>query len=266
MPGWRVALPQGDHVWVAQQGAQVLSWVTGRRERLFLSPGTTSDGHTPIRGGVPVCWPQFNQRGSLPKHGFARHLAWQRGSFEGRSAGAELRLRLVDSEQTLALWPQRFELSLSVCLSPGRLRVTLEVDNPGATDWAFSGALHSYLAVDDVVRARLHGLGGQAEWDSLRDVSGTGRPEVVVAGAFDRVYAAAPQPLRLIDGAHELSVSQSTSWANTVVWNPGAALPDLPHAAHRQMLCVEAAQVWAPVVVAAGQRWSGWQQFDVLAG
>ena len=31
--GWRWSLPQGDSVFVAQQGAQVLSWQTGGRER-----------------------------------------------------------------------------------------------------------------------------------------------------------------------------------------------------------------------------------------
>ena len=51
----------------------------------------------------------------------------------------------------------------------------------------------------------------------------------------------------------------------TVVWNPGAAMPDLPDDTFRQMWCVEAAQVLSPVTVAAGERWVGWQQFDVAS-
>ena len=34
-------------------------------ERLYLSPQTSRDGSTAIRGGVPVCFPQFNMRGPL---------------------------------------------------------------------------------------------------------------------------------------------------------------------------------------------------------
>ncbi|MFX6031775.1 hypothetical protein ABTE99_19565, partial [Acinetobacter baumannii] len=71
-------LPSGDVAIVALQGAQVLSWVMADGvERLYLSPRSVFDGHTAIRGGVPVCFPQFNQRGPLAKHGFARNLPWR---------------------------------------------------------------------------------------------------------------------------------------------------------------------------------------------
>jgi hypothetical protein len=53
----------------------VLSWVTpDGRERLFLSDKAVFDGSVAIRGGIPVCWPQFAGLGELPKHGFVRTL------------------------------------------------------------------------------------------------------------------------------------------------------------------------------------------------
>lgn len=266
MPCWRVTLAQGDSLLVAEQGAQVLSWVSDGRERLFLSPGSAADGHTAIRGGVPICWPQFNQRGPLPKHGFARNVSWRMGAFEPAEDRAELRLHLEASAQTLVLWPHHFELTLVLRLQARRLHLALEAHNPGDTAWAFTGALHSYLRVDDLGQARLWGLTGQAEWDSLRDVAGQGDSVIALDGPFDRIYAAADQALRLVDGTHGLTVSQSASWANTVVWNPGGGLPDLPEAQHRHMLCVEAAQVLAATTVEAGESWVGWQQFDVLTG
>jgi glucose-6-phosphate 1-epimerase len=75
-PCYRLALANGESVLVAQHGAHVVSWVSGRRERLFLSPNTVWDGRAAIRGGIPVCFPQFNQRGDLPKHGFVRKRPW----------------------------------------------------------------------------------------------------------------------------------------------------------------------------------------------
>ncbi len=77
----RLTLPSQDTVLVALHGAQMLSWRTGDgRERLYLSPQAVMDGQAAIRGGVPLCFPQFNTRGSLPKHGFVRNTAWLPGS------------------------------------------------------------------------------------------------------------------------------------------------------------------------------------------
>jgi hypothetical protein len=47
LPCYRLSLACGDSVLIALQGAQVLSWVSQGRERLFLSPNNKFDGHTP---------------------------------------------------------------------------------------------------------------------------------------------------------------------------------------------------------------------------
>ena len=54
-------------------GAHVTSWKTSDGvERLFVSSASAFTRGAAIRGGIPVCWPQFSGRGALPKHGFAR--------------------------------------------------------------------------------------------------------------------------------------------------------------------------------------------------
>lgn len=63
-------------------GAHVLSWtLPDAGEQLYLSPRAALDGSAPIRGGVPICFPQFNQRAlqtpPLPKHGLARTAPWR---------------------------------------------------------------------------------------------------------------------------------------------------------------------------------------------
>lgn len=63
---------------VALHGAQVLSWrPDDGRERLFVSTRAVFDGKAAIRGGMPVIFPQFGERGALQKHGFARNQRWQ---------------------------------------------------------------------------------------------------------------------------------------------------------------------------------------------
>jgi glucose-6-phosphate 1-epimerase len=268
-PCRRIRIACGDTVLVALQGAHVLSWVSGGRERLFLSEANRWDGHSPIRGGIPVCFPQFNARGTLPKHGFARNLRWQAGLALEQSDSAQLTCKLDSGPETLAIWPHSFDAKLQLDLRPGHLQVTLTVHNTGPSPLHFSGALHTYLAVDDIAGAHLAGLGGQPEWDSLTDVHAMAAPSLRFDAEFDRVYAAAARPLLLHDGAHRLEIAQSPDWSDTVVWNPGeaknAAMADMPPDGFSRMLCVEAAQVFAPIEVPVAAHWQGWQRLRVEA-
>ena len=65
-----------------------------------------------------------------------------------------------------------------------------------------------------------------------------------------------------------LQIAQDAPWTETVVWNPGAALcatlKDMQADSWQHMLCVEAAAIDAPVIVAPGQRWQAAQHLRVL--
>ncbi len=267
-PATELQLPGGDRMVVAHHGAHVLSWVAGGRERLFLSPQSIMDGQAAIRGGIPVCFPQFNQRGDLPKHGFARNVQWTAKPARMEGHAAHLALALSDSAVTRQWWDQAFEALLLIELTPDALQVELVVRNTDTQPLRFTGALHTYLAVNDVAQARLLGLGGQSEWDAVKDCHGTAAPELRFVGEFDRVYSAAPQGYKLQDGPHTLSIEQDIDWAQTVVWNPGAAkcaaLADMPFDAWQHMLCVEAAQVYEPVCIEPGDFWQGAQRLSVV--
>jgi glucose-6-phosphate 1-epimerase len=287
-PALRLALPGGDAAIVALQGAQVLSWTTADEcERFYLSPKSRFDGRSAIRGGVPVCFPQFNQRGpapGLPKHGFARNRAWTPSADEAPAADPAVQapdgsvravLRLGDDAETRALWPHGFDARLTVTLSPGSLRLALAVANTGADAFAFTAALHGYLRVPGIAATRLHGLGGLPWHDTVRDIhhaAGSTPPDAVIdfAGETDSIYRrAAAGPLR-IDGPRGplLQLDQAPEFTDTVVWNPGAALvatlDDMPSDGHADMLCVEAARIASPVSLAPGARWEGWQRFTAL--
>jgi len=268
LPATELQLPCGDRLVVAHHGAHVLFWVSGGRERLYLSPPSVMDGHAAIRGGIPVCFPQFNQRGDLPKHGFARNVSWAPKPAKLEADRAHLALSLGDSAATRQWWDQRFEALLLIELTPGTLQLELVVRNTDSKPLLFTGALHSYFAVSDVAQARLLGLGGSAEWNAVTDGHGTAAPELRFVGEFDRVYSAAPASYELLDGPHALSIVQDMDWTQTVVWNPGAAkcasLSDMPADGWQHMLCVEAAQVYEPICIAAGDFWQGAQRLTVL--
>jgi glucose-6-phosphate 1-epimerase len=266
--GWHWSLPNGDSVFVAQQGAHVLSWQAQGKERLFLSPQSVCDGTTAIRGGIPVCFPQFNQRGNLPKHGFARNLPWR--LVPERSQGAEKVFELSANEQTLALWPFQFKAFLTVNLSPNSLQISLSVENQGPQSLSFTGALHTYFAVDHIAQVSLQGQAHQPEWDAVKDTHQTCADQLRFVAEFDRVYDANTQTQptwTLQDGAASLQISQSESWGQSVVWNPGAdkcaQLNDMPANGYQHMLCVEAARVTSSIEVPPAQTWVGWQLLKI---
>ena len=257
----------GDAALVALHGAQVLSWMAGGVERLYLSPKSVMDGQAAIRGGIPLCFPQFNQRGPLVKHGFARHLRWALGPVRVEGSEVVAEFGLTQSEATLAVWPHAFAARLRIRLGAGRLKLDFSVHNTGAAALSFTLALHSYLRVSDIAGVRLEGLDGQPVWDSVteRHARQAGLPHFTQE--FDRVFQAAAGPLVLSDAARQLRIAQSPNFGQTVVWNPGlsrcATLADMPPDGYQHMLCVEAAQVDAPIDLAAGASWAGWQTLTV---
>lgn len=256
--------PQGASAVVSKLGAQVLSWITpDGRERLYLSDKAVFDGSVAIRGGIPVCWPQFAGLGDLPRHGFVRTREWQVSARRCGDDYALLTLELADDEATRALWPHPFRLELTVMIEADRIDLELCVANTGAAAFAFTGALHTYLRVVQVEDVTLEGLYGHDYRDAARgDVvvrdSGT---HIAVEAEMDRIYRRVKRP-QLLQAGHLSLAVQGQGFPDVVVWNPWvekcATLTDMPADGWRHMLCVEAAAE-QPVVVPAGDEWYGRQ-------
>ena len=159
---------------------------------------------------------------------------------------------------------------MRVLLTPGQLRMTLELENTGSDAWSFTGALHTYLQVPEISQLQLEGLEGLARWDAVRDVHVIQQQAVRFDGEYDSVFAPVQQPLLLrdADSGFALRIENSANWGNVVVWNPGAAkcatLADMPPDGFAQMLCIEAAQIDTPVTLAAGARWTGGQHLALV--
>lgn len=257
----------GASVTVARFGAHVLSWVPADgRERLFVSEKAATDGSAAIRGGIPVCWPQFSGLGSLPKHGLVRTRVWEPVEAE---TGDSLAFAIGDDAATRSLWPHGFALALTVTLAPSRLAVGLTVHNTGTDVFRFTGALHTYFAVADIGQVVIDGLEGREYRDAAsgnRIVTET-HPAVRFSGEVDRVYHDVPGPLLLEDSIGRTRVT-GEGFADAVVWNPWATLcaglPDMAPEGYRRMVCIEATAARVPVEVAPGATWSGRQVLEAL--
>lgn len=257
--------PRGSTAIVSRRGGQVLSWVTpDGRERLFLSERAVFDGSVPIRGGIPVCFPQFAGLGDLPKHGFARTSLWSVAAQRCSDDYALVTLELVDDERTRALWPHAFRAEITVMLEVDRIDVEFSIENTVPEPFAFTGALHTYLRVVQVEDVTLEGLHGYDYNDAVKGnrvvrESGT---EVTVDSEIDRIYYDVRRPQLLNAGNLSLSI-QNQGFPDVVVWNPWldkcAKLADMAPDGWRRMLCIEAALARHPVLLPAGEEWYGRQ-------
>ncbi|MBM4443107.1 MAG: D-hexose-6-phosphate mutarotase [Candidatus Rokubacteria bacterium] len=241
-------------------GAHLCEWTPAGQEHpvLFLSPRAVFAPGVSIRGGVPVCFPWFATHpsdGAKPAHGFARTRTWT-GEPLARDADGTTRLtlRLAADGATRALWPTDFAATLTFALG-ATLAMTFEVDNRGATPIDYEAALHTYLTVGDVARARVHGLERTRfidKVDGMRETTAGDAP-LVPAGEVDRVFLDTTAACEVEDPVlrRRIRVDKAGSRV-TVVWNPGPekgpAVADLGGDAWRRFVCVETANT-APYAV-----------------
>ena len=241
-------------------GGQVLGWAPdGAADRLWLSPAYVCGPGKAVRGGIPVVFPQFSDRGPLPKHGVARDRAWLTTSAGGGPDGSHVSMELVDDIATREVWPHRFRLALEVRTHATALDVTLSMRNDGDQAFDFTAALHSYLAVGDP-GARIHGLEGRPAEDNAAGRAAVTMPAEPLAALEQRDVAVrgVTAPVVLDDPAlGPLSVT-ATGFADVVVWNPGPGhgLADVPDGAERGFVCIEPA-ILTPVWLFPGAEWHG---------
>lgn len=248
LPSLLLSSPDGAQASITLYGAHLVSWRgADGRERLFCSARSALDASRAIRGGVPVIFPQFAERGNGMRHGFARVSTWRvrDSGVDDGWAYAVLALTPADLAADHAqAWPHGFELALRVAIRANELTMGFEVRNTGTTPFPFAAALHTYFLVDDVSGIRILGVE---------------REELAISDKFDRVYEGVESRLALVDGGVVLTLRQD-GFPDAVVWNPGAqdaaALADLGDDEYRRFVCIEPALLNGPVLQ-PGESWRG---------
>lgn len=248
-------------------GAHVLAFQPhGAEPVLWLSRESNFAVGKPIRGGIPICWPWFAAHptdNSKPSHGFVRTALWSVLATRSLEDGAtQIELGIESNDETLALWPHRFELRLRATVGTA-LTVELMVrhrgspisHNPGEAAFRYTGALHSYFTVSDAAGIVIHGL---EDTDYLDKTEGfarkTQRGPIQISQPTDRIYLDTDAECVIDDPGlgRRIHIGKSHSHT-TVVWNPwisGAIrLPDFGDDEYRGMVCVETARAAEDVAI-----------------
>lgn len=232
---------------IALQGAHIFHFkVKGKKPLLWLSDTALFKTGKAIRGGIPICWPWFGAHNSnklLPNHGFARTFLWEHIETKSISeAETKVRLRLKSSEDSLSLWPYRFELTLDISLGT-ELRLSLITKNLDTQAFSITNALHSYLRVQDINQTYIKGLNNKPYYNKVDNSFNNIQAGMLrFTQEVDRVYQDINTPLQIQDG-HDIITVKTEGSETVVIWNPAEALSskmaDLSD--YQTMLCVESA-------------------------
>ncbi|XP_042503938.1 putative glucose-6-phosphate 1-epimerase isoform X2 [Macadamia integrifolia] len=261
-------------------GGQVVSWRNDRGEELlFTSSKAMFKPPKALRGGIPICFPQFGNCGSLEQHGFARNKMWAIDNsppplHPSDSKGKSLiDLLLKPSEEDLKCWPHSFEFRLRVSLTAdGDLNMISRVRNINGKTFSFSFAYHTYLSVSDISEVRIEGLETLDYLDNLsqRERFTEQGDAITFESEVDRVYLSSPNVIAVLDHEKKRTVViRKEGLPDVVVWNPwekkSKAMVDLGDEEYKQMLCVDGAAIEKPITLKPGEEWTGRLELSVVS-
>ena len=254
---------------VQPDGAQILqaNFVGDLSSFLYLSPIALDN--LPRRGGVPILFPQFADRGPLPKHGFARNMTWQCLSSSQGAQVCQGHYRLQILPHQVKEWPHSAMLDLHYFLTATEFILNLKIHNCGEDTFLWTGGLHPYWHVADLLQSRIIGLQNTVYDDRyLARLSLDDNAELSLSeNAFERLYLGTPV-LELVTQERRIRL-ECEGFTDWMIWNPGAEdslnFIDLPKTDWKRFVCIEPVIAHASNELKPGQMFEGALRTTLLA-
>lgn len=235
------------------KGAQVLQAALGSGpELLYLSPLVAMYPDNPIRGGIPLMFPQFGDSGPLRKHGFVRDLQWtlvaENDDAMAKNISYELDIKSTDFPE----WPFDASLKMDASIGLDSFSIALTVINTGIQAFTFTGGFHPYFAISSRKEIQVNGLEGLPFRDSF---PGENAYVLNGDGLVERQYMGDAE-IQFYNGSHWLKLTASgfDSW---MVWNPGREgarnISDLPDEDWGKFICIEPIVLSNPIFLEPGK-------------
>lgn len=217
---------------VALQGAHLFSWKPkqAKQDVLWTSDIEPFKLGSAIRGGVPICHPNFGgglDGNQTPFHGTARISLWALQDYRVEQNGVYL----------VFYWEQRakFEMWLG---EKAELRFTQLDSEPSQL------ALHSYFNLADIAQTEVSGLPTRC-FDSLTKSEQAVENPRKIAENVDCIYSL-EQPVSVIHdhgNARQIEIEHQNA-SDIVLWNPWhKPTSAMSESGYRTMVCVETARI-----------------------
>ncbi|KAK6159071.1 hypothetical protein DH2020_006385 [Rehmannia glutinosa] len=231
---------RGSSVEIYFYGAHVTSWKNEHGEELlFVSSKAIFKPPKPIRGGIPICFPQeatpyfqFSNLGPLEAHGFARNRFWaidpSPPPFPTNTSNKTfVDLILKPTEEDMKIWP------------------------------------HSEVRVEGLETLDyLDNLQNRQRFTEQGDA-------ITFESEVDKIYLSTPTKIAILDHEKKRTfVIRKDGLPDAVVWNPwdkkAKAMVDFGDDEYKHMLCIEAAAVEKPITLKPGEEWRGRQELSAV--
>ena len=164
---WEYSNPELDSLIriVPERGGLITEWRIEGKELLYFDLERFLDKDKSVRGGIPILFPicgdlsgHYSISGKnylLKQHGFARDLPWSISLLKDELG---IRLKLIDSTNSLSYFPFFFTLIMDVRLKKKCLQISIKVYNRSQDCMPFSFGLHPYFKVSNLQKIKIDGL------------------------------------------------------------------------------------------------------------
>ncbi|MGL4524353.1 MAG: hypothetical protein ACRCVN_02375 [Spirochaetia bacterium] len=247
---------------ILHHGAHIVSCKIGGSEEIFwLSPLSEYQNEKPVRGGNPLCWPNFGAHDHFPKHGLARLAKWKVISLELKNDISCAIFSLCSNDLNHPYLPDNLDLIFTVELTDQYLKTQLKITNNSHQDFIFSESQHAYFAVSHIKNIGVLGLKGHTYIDRMNhDTQVDCQDDIFhVSKPTDIIFLDHHQPITIVDSDMGRQIIVAKSGAqHAVVWNPYQAMAtevtDMAKDAFEGFICIEPCNVTlAPTTVKVGQ-------------
>lgn len=204
----------------------------------------------PYAGGAPHCFPQFGP-GPLPQHGFLRSTKFIQEERAKKLSFDRMIYKVVDTPETLAVWPFKFEYRFDITLRDDSLEWEAIVINLDEKPFDVTLGLHNYFDISSLKNVVINGpFKGAKTLNRITGAAGVGASDdITISEATDIIYYGVKGPITITDSGKRTRVTLTRKgYTDTCIWSPYGD----NSMGYDKFICVEPVSV-SPVAIPPGK-------------
>lgn len=222
---------------VSDFGANILNCVIKGEKMFFLSKHAKLDNTIPIRGGIPLVFPNFGfSNNNLPKHGYLRNNKW---NFV-RSWSNEIEAGITfEFTKIFDNFNYEYNLKYEIILNENSLKNNLSIHNNSKYPFTFDMLYHNYFKIN-LQDFKCNSFSNKKFYNQLNDKNEYDYNLLKIDNEIDRIYDNINEVI-FYSNSNEIKLESNSNFM--VLWNPwiqkSKLLKDFGDEEFKNMVCFE---------------------------